>query len=453
MRSPRVDEALALLARPRACLWRLELTKYWHALPDDGAAIAPAGWRASARMLAAALVAFVILVRDVARTRGDARRLPPAATVAAAHGEWSNRTRHLLALVPVGGSVPVIVTGRPRRSLARVAEDYATRWAGPPGALVRPLSWAALWRALPDIARTTLRGARVMARAHSAPGFGAGVAIAWRVLAGAVHRRWWEAQDSPTRRAIFAHTGIADTSALELAMQAGGARTVHLAHGVAGGRNFDGLSSLYIAAAGHDAQVLARDGGYGAAAALPAMRPTAALPSRADWLLLTNFAHPTSEAYLAHGIAAECAMLRLAAEAARIAGAAPPVYRPHPARALLPAGDRTALADAVTALGLRPWPEALPYEAIADFATVLTTPSTVLLDLMRRGRLPVLLAPAPPDPRTLYAAYPWQGATPDAVAAQARALAATPDALAQAWDAIAPARPFAGWSELLAFCD
>lgn len=452
MRSPRVDAALARLGGARDDLWRLELAKYWDALPDDDAPVAPAGVAAGLRLLAAAAAALAILARDVVRTRGENRRLPPSPVIAAAHGEWSNRTRHLLALVPADGSVPVVVPGRPRVALAEVARAWAAGWQGPAAALVRPLSGAALLRALPAIARTTIGGARLMMHAHRAPGTGAMVAIAYRVLAGAVHRQWWRAQASPARLAVFAHTGVADTSALEQAMQADGARTVHLAHGVAGGHNFDGLSTLYIAAAAHDAGVMAEAGGYRAATCVPAVCPSPAAPQRAEWLLLTNFAHPTSDAYLARGIAAEIAMLHLAAAAATHAGVAPPVYRPHPARALLPAADRAALDAAVAATRLAAWPDALPYAAIADFATVLTTPSTVLLDLMRLGRLPVLLTAEPPDPRTLYAGYPWRGGTPDAVAAQAAALAASADAFAAAWAAIGPARGIADWAELVAVC-
>lgn len=447
MKSPRVDEALALLARPGDCPWRLELAKYWDALPDDGAPIAAGGAAAGVRLRAAAGAALAILTRDVARLRREANVLPPADVVAAVHGEWSNRTRHLLSLVPQDGSVPLIVLGRPRVSLTEVAEAWQGR-----GGLVRPLSAAALRRALPDIARLAGEGARVMARAHRAPGAAAMVAMAWRVFAGAVHRHWWAAQAARPELAVFGHTGVADTTLLELAMQARGTRTAHLAHGVAGGRNFDGLSSLYVAAAAHDARAMAADGGYRAAAVLPAARPAAGVPSRAEWLLLTNFAHPTSDAYLARGIAAEIDVLRLAAAAAREAGVAPPVYRPHPARALLPEEDRRALDAAVAELGLAAWPEALGYDAIADFATVLTTPSTVLLDLMRRGRLPVLLTPDAPDPRTLYAGYPWRGATAAEVAAQARALGADAGALGQAWEAIGPARAFADWRELVGFC-
>jgi hypothetical protein len=452
MKSARVEEALALLARPRDCPWRLELTKYWDALPDDGAPIAPAGAAARAHTAAAGAAALAILARDVARTRGEPHRLPPATTVAAAHGEWSNRTRHLLPLVPPDGSVPLIVLGRPRASLDEVAAAWGAGWNGPDTALVRPLSAAALARALPDMARLIAQGMRAMARAHRAPTGAALVGIAWRVLAGAVHRRWWQAQRSPATRIAFAHTGVADTTALELAMHAGGARTVHLAHGVAGGHNFDGLSSLYVAACAHDARVLAQTG-YRRAAALPAPCPAATRATRPDWLLLTNFAHPTSEAYLARGIAAECDVLRLAAAAAGHAGVAPPLYRPHPARALLPAADRAALDAAVAGLGLAPWPEGLPYAAIADFATVLTTPSTVLLDLMRRGRLPVLLCPDAPDRRTLYADYAWRAGTPEKIAAQAARLAASPDALATAWEGIGPGGAFADWDALLAFCE
>jgi len=132
-------------------------------------------------------------------------------------------------------------------------------------------------------------------------------------------------------------------------------------------------------------------------------------PGDERWLVMTAYSHPMNPAYASRGIGPDLAVLEAAGEAARRSGQAPSnvVWRPHPAIGRIDAEDRAALHLAAADLGFTAWPESLPYDQVAQFGVVMTTPSTAALDLLKLGRLPVIVVTAPLQADTVYNCFPF----------------------------------------------
>jgi hypothetical protein len=211
-------------------------------------------------------------------------------------------------------------------------------------------------------------------------------------------------------------------------------------HGVSAGLNFVGRSTLALFRCAHDAAWHARLGGYGACRSVAAARPDLR-PQSGAVRVLTNLAHPMNVGWRAAGVAAEVEALQAVADALDAAGdAAPRLWQPHPAVAGLPPAHRAALDAAAEKRGfLRAGPGAgeAPQRLIC-------TPSTVALDLLAAGHLPVVLATQPLDPASALAHWPLLATDAATLTSACRRLddaAATAAAWASAWERIGPAAP------------
>lgn len=422
-------------------LWALELAKARQAAGPDAPSGVGGFWPAAALGLAA--WARTILTTPA----GD--RLPDVPVVAALHGEIANRTRHLIAaLAAEAPETPILLLGRPQLDCATLRQALTD--AGLTGPLVRPFDLASALAALPAIVRRLGEGARVLAAAEWRPAPRDLAAICFRVMLGETHARW-AASHVPAgpRTIVFGHTGVADSHLLERALQGGGAHTVHWVHGVSLGLNFVAGSSLGVFQCGSDARWHEVLGGYGATTSLPATAPTPATGGE-GWLVLSNLVHPMNADYRRHGIAGEIALLEAVAAAA---GDARKVWKPHPILGSLGLDVRDGIETRAAALGFERWPSAadLVDQAaiaraadlgrVADFEVVVSTPSTVALDALRLGVLPILYGGADLDPASAVAQLPLKADTGDDLKAAAGRLAADRAALFKAaWTAIGPGR-------------
>lgn len=420
--------------------WRLELAKARHGAPDTpGAAASPlVFWSAAA-------IALGQLARTMLSGAGD----PPPADGGAAvalHGELSNRTLPLIGVLASDRpDMPVVLLGRPRQSLAATRAIFRARGLAA-DRLIRPWSPGAALAALPAMLRRLRDGARTMGQASWRPGLREQAAIAYRVLLGEVSARWMVSSGWRPATVLFGHTGPADANALEQALRQGGTRTLHWVHGVSLGLNFAGLSDVAVLQCGSDAAWHQALGGYGRCRVLTAPRPEPR-PHGQGWLLMSNLAHPMNPGFQLHGPRDELALLGAIAQAADLSGVARSAvtWKPHPVIQSLPAATRQTLEDAARDLGLSPWPHPVrALERAADFAVVITTPSTAALDVLRLGKLPIVHGLAGADPMSAIARLPVQTATPEALA---RAVAALADETAwraafdAAWTDVAPGRP------------
>lgn len=419
-------------------IWALELAKARQAAGPD----APSG----GDFWPAALLGLAAWARTLLTTpAGDP--LLNAPVVAALHGEIANRTRHLIAaLAAEAPDTPILLLGRPQ--LDRAALRRALIDAGLRGPLVRPFDLPSAVAALPAILRRLAQGARAVTAADWRPATRDLAAICFRVMLGETHARW-AASHGPggPRTVVFGHTGVADAHLLERALQARGARTVHWVHGVSLGLNFVAGSDFGLFQCGSDARWHEALGGYGATASLPADAPTPATGGD-GWLVLSNLVHPMNADYRRHGIAGEIALLEAVAAAA---GDARKVWKPHPILDSLGPDVRDGIETRATALGFERWPAAADLAAAADFAVVVATPSTVALDALRLGVLPILYGGAALDPASALAQLPLKADTTAGLKAAAEILSTDRAALFKAaWTAIAPGRE-PTLADLLAF--
>ncbi|NJM32546.1 MAG: hypothetical protein HC848_06395 [Limnobacter sp.] len=302
----------------------------------------------------------------------------------ALQGERANRTLPLLRVLRSAGqealaAPDLLVVGRPKARLAQIRLVFQELLQHNRFRLVRPITLGAAIRAVP----ATWAAGRVLVRGVKAFGVqmpvrdwvGACYRMAW----GHASAQWWLSQTRTPVTVVFAHTGLADCSLLELAMQKSGTQTVHLVHGVSDGLNFTGVSSLGLFKTGHDAQWHAQLGGYSHTAFFPARR-TALQPMAAQeggLLLATNYAHPMNLSFQAHGIRDEKAVLALVKEALpeyfRTENTAQ--WKPHPVLFNLEDTCKVELQAFAGSLGFRQVDKALGIEDAAKTRHWLFLPS------------------------------------------------------------------------------
>jgi hypothetical protein len=338
----------------------------------------------------AALYWLVTLIR----TLGEPKTLPRHSDfLVSAHGEWSNRTRHVLRQCASAGYIsPVIVLGRPRSSLG----SLCTRWKSELGVdmirLVRPFGLVAAARSLPHAVHLIALGMRLIPALAYKPPFAELIAMSYRCFLGAASARWWARGGWTAGAVVYGHTGIADTTLLELAQQSGGARTIHAVHGVSAGLNFVARSSVGVFQCEHDARWHRRLGGYGDCFAV-AGKKADAIAGGSGLLLLSNYIHPMNPWFRLFGIEDELRLLSIVASAADTLGIARSaiVWKPHPLFDTFPARVTRPVTDRVTELAFSRWREGAALNEAARFRYAVSTVSTVALDLLRIGIVPIIL--------------------------------------------------------------
>ncbi|KFN45084.1 hypothetical protein [Arenimonas oryziterrae] len=401
----------------------------------------------AARFLLASLVAGLLALFSVMRASVGNDRLPAQADVLfAMHGESSNRTRHLLSVLRQGSPpAGILVLGRPQASLARIRETWKKEAGVAMPPLARPFSLLALLASMPQSIRMLAQGFRLASEQEYLPPARELVAIVYRVLLGAASAAWWRAGRFQARTVCYGHTGIADTTALEMEQQRQGVRTVHVVHGISSGLNFCGRSTVAVFRCGRDARRHERLGGYGQCRAHVAARPGLRSPPTGV-LLLTNLAHPMNPRSCAEGILDEACALRLAGEAVAVStGQGPRLWRPHPTFTSLSEAQRMQLTEIAATAGFR---KTDGEEQLADLARssrwLVSTASTAIVDLLGQGLLPFLLNWQPLDPDAALAHYPLHASDAAGLAALFKAdsdMHYRQAMFERAWEEIQPSAP------------
>jgi len=165
-------------------------------------------------------------------------------------------------------------------------------------------------------------------------------------------------------------------------------------------------------------------------------------------LLLTNLAHPMNAGYNQHGLRDELAVMDTTAAAARMLGpvAQPVLWKPHPSLAQLPQETQQALRAAAQERDITMLPPETDIIKLAEQNRwVVSSPSTVALDLLQEGSLTLVLDPQGMVLDTALLHLPDADTTPNAVRDELTALdpgVAYGEKLAAAYAAIGPARAF-----------
>lgn len=347
-----------------------------------------------------ALAAFTVWLVRFMPQRGcgvpsEARHL------VAVHGEWSTRTRHILRAMPMAQEVHatrpevVILLGRLRESPAAVTALWTAEGATVSAPAVLPISPRAALAALTDLPSLLTDGWCAVGWLPWTAGLRDWVAIAFRVFQGAVAARWWQYQTVvPGARVVFGITGTADVSLLERAIQAGGGKTVHAVHGQATGPNFVGISNVALFRNAHDAECYRQLRCYGAC---EVQRAEMSIFRRGEvgLLLLTNLAHPMNQGFVRHGIRDEQLLISEVAKAARMLAVPTGTlfWKPHPVLDTLPAARELEAAAAKAGFTRLSAVDVPMHELAGNMRWVISTPSTVALDLLEKGILPVMVDP------------------------------------------------------------
>ncbi|UYG06323.1 hypothetical protein [Halomonas sp. M4R1S46] len=447
--------------KPGVSVWRLEWIKAAVALAEDRLDSLPPPsesrghpvprWRVALAMAVGCVMAGAYVLRQ----RGGARQgeLPPDATrVAAIHAEWSTRTRHLLTAIDNADSpvYAVILLGRLQSPPEQTAALWESKRPGSRAAtlpLVLPMSPRACLAALSDLPELLREGFASSSHMPLALPFREQIAISFRVVLGAVAARWWKETGATEAEVLFAITGTADTTLLENAIQQTGGHTVHALHGQAMGPNFAGVSNLALFRSRHDAVAYSRLGCYGRCEvqSVPQPRP---MRGTGGLLLLSNLAHPMNPDFRRQPLRDELALLACVGSAARRLGAVarPLLWKPHPVIAGLSEDMRATLRTAALQEGFTELPpESDLVSVAADCRWILTSPSTVALDLLEAGYLSVVLDPQGSVLDTALAGLPQSSVEPEALTTLLERLDACDaytNAFSDAFAAVGPARAF-----------
>jgi hypothetical protein len=388
-------------------------------------------------MLATTLVRSA-LERGAGRVRGK--------LLIAVHGELSNRTRHvLLAFAPALQDTTVLVLGRPKASLSTLQRQWSKEVGRPVPNLVRPFSVRDGIAAIPATVSSLRDGASVAVRMPWLPGFRSQVAIIYRELLGMVSARWWLREGVSDASIVYGHTGLADTTRLELSQQSSGCRTIHAVHGVSEGANFVGRSSVAVFRCGHDARWHSSLGGYGTCVFFPMARP-AFNPGAKGVLTLTNYIHPMNFWFQFDGEQAETLLLSAVNSALNAVPGCDGVreWKPHPVFADQADALRARVVSHARQIRFTPWIGGRDLSRSREFSLVLCTPSSVALDLLSLGIAPILLDWQQIDNETAVARLPFVARNQQELETViSRAISATTREAAyrEAWAAIEPAVP------------
>ncbi|MDF1835890.1 MAG: hypothetical protein P1U62_13560, partial [Alteraurantiacibacter sp. bin_em_oilr2.035] len=320
-------------------LWKLELANF-SAMSFSEVRDPSGGLGNVLAQICASAVALVTLIWLTLRYGGSsphtAREMLAASNVVfAMHGEDTTRTRHLRDAMKNWdlGFKPVLLLGRPLSKVPSAATALDAAQEIQDALFLRPLNLAAVVNSVGEALGLFAIGIRETACYRGVLPFRERVAVAFRMALGAAHAHWWDraATGLPIDRALFAHTGNADSSQLEQAMQKQSIQTVHVVHGTNIGWPFAGISDVALFQSGADSRLGSLLPAYGRCAHLALERPEMSC-GNGNWAVLTSYTHLQHPEFVKNGSEPDCELIRWVSEAAEVAGQNPSriIWRPHP---------------------------------------------------------------------------------------------------------------------------
>ena len=320
------------------------------------------------------------------------------------NGEVSNRTKHILSLIEPNYIGPLLITGQIRKSTKEIKSifgNYKSELSDIEA--LYPLDIRAVIGSLLSKFSYLLSQQKNFDKIIIDVPFWEKVKINIRFFQGYAHQLWWGAVLPNVDKVIFGHTGLSDCSLLEKEMQKSETKTCHYVHGVSHGWNFAGVSDFGVFVCGHDAKLGKLLPAYGEAFHIKKHQPDF-IEAGEKWALMTSYSHPMNPLYQDQGVSVDIEIIRdvVRGLAQRNISVQEIVWRPHPVIHSLPEPDKAALYRAVAELGLSTWPDKQPYDSLKDFAGIITTPSTVAIDCLNFGKLPIIYAREPLDRESLY---------------------------------------------------
>tara|TARA_R110002049_G_scaffold23781_3_gene84435 strand:+ start:40238 stop:41713 length:1476 start_codon:yes stop_codon:yes gene_type:complete len=402
----------------------------------------------------ASLIAFAFFVGYLTMIRVRHRSAPLPDNVdriAAVHGEWSNRTKHVLEAIPKADPPvqAILIVGRQTVCQTMVAAMWSEKLPQLEGlCILTPVSFGAAMAALRDIPALLREGFSAAIAAEHLLGPRGELALSFRVFLGATNGRWWEQQSAGRSvEVLFGCTGTADTTLLERAIQQQAGRTVHLVHGQAIGPNFAGLSDYALFKSKFDADSYDRLGCYKNCDVQMGDRPEVRRGT-SEVLLLSNFAHPMNQGFRRSGLTDELNLLACVSRAAKLTMREDVslIWKPHPVTLDLDTKLLNKLRCSAKALGFRELPSDTSLDKASENARwVICSPSTAAIDLIQIGTLSIVLDPQHTTVGTAISTFPGlDSLQPEALAALMAELDC-PDVyeatLDKAYSSIQPAAP------------
>ena len=197
----------------------------------------------------------------------------------------------------------------------------------------------------------------------------------------------------------------------------------------------------------HDAHWHRRLGGYGACRAVAGKKPDAIAGGR-GLLLLSNYIHPLNPWFRVFGIEDELRLLSIVASAADTLGIARSgiVWKPHPLFDIFPASVTRPVMDRVSELAFSRWHEGAALKEAASFRYTVSTVSTVALDLLRLGIVPIIVDVQQTKGDDALSCFPLQCSDAPGLTRAATMFedqGGSPGLLPSVWTRIGPAPAFA----------
>jgi len=232
-------------------------------------------------------------------------------------------------------------------------------------------------------------------------------AITFRIVAGCCHGQWWLDQKLRPDIVVYGHTGLGDTTKLEIAQQSTGSKTIHAVHGISEGWNYSAISTFGIFRCGHDKRLHAGLYGYDETKCVEQSRPNLD-PGHNGWVIFSNYLHPTHSSYLRNGADDELRLLEIVASAATTLEYPTEkiVWKPHPAIFVTDQSCQEQAFSKARNLGFQLAGPDEDFSNVTMGKLILTSPSTIAIDALKIGKLPVIIAVLPFAKNTAIGSFP-----------------------------------------------
>ncbi|WP_338429758.1 hypothetical protein [Synechococcus elongatus] len=343
------------------------------------------------------LSAVIIYIIKVSPPKKSLGKVKHNNLLCALHPEISGRTRHILSLIKSDIINPqsLIILGRSTLTKKEILESWNSYLIDKKLELIRPYDWCSVIRSIPSAWLLYVNGLRNYSSLLFLLPAREKVAICFRVFLGNISFKWLKSQNlTPQSVVLFGITGTADTVSLELAIHYKNSYSIHCVHGQSSGLNFLSYSDVAIFQSEYDASYYRRINSYRKCISFPTSIPKVQSRLSDKIILFSNLAHPSNPYYQRHGSRDELYLLSMVAKILSLKNFFNfnLVWKPHPILYKLHQSQRLNLFSYAKSLGFR---IAAQDSSLVDLTHgskwVLTSPSTIAIDCLKIGILPIII--------------------------------------------------------------